>query len=206
MQSFTLVRFSDGILDAILKMSRTRANYWLEFVLDGALAIILLSEGLRRHAPFAAAVSLILLGLLIFSFMEYCFHRWMFHGSLRLLAQGHAAHHDNPAGYDSLPFFLPALMLSAFTGIGALLMPIDDTLLLASGIAFGYVAYGLSHYMIHHKRFRHSLTRKWAAYHHIHHYHPDSNYGVTTPLWDFVLGTRYVSNGRPSRPRPKISS
>jgi len=30
----------------------------------------------------------------------------------------------------------------------------------------------------------------------VHHYHPDSNFGVTTPLWDVLLGTRYVRQTR----------
>jgi sterol desaturase/sphingolipid hydroxylase (fatty acid hydroxylase superfamily) len=30
------------------------------------------------------------------------------------------------------------------------------------------------------------------AHHHIHHYHPETNFGVTSPLWDTILGTRFV--------------
>jgi len=204
MQGHAIRHFSDGVLDAIVRLSRSRANYWLEFVLDTALAATLLSAGLRRHGLSPAVVVLMLVGLLVFSFIEYCFHRWLYHGSLRLMAQGHAAHHRYPAGYDSLPFFLPALVLVGLTAAGAMLLPLDDALLIASGIAFGYVAYGFSHFMIHHIRFRHSLMRSWAAYHHIHHYHPDCNYGVSTPLWDVVLGTRYASTRRLARPRPDI--
>jgi sterol desaturase/sphingolipid hydroxylase (fatty acid hydroxylase superfamily) len=42
-------------------------------------------------------------------------------------------------------------------------------------------------------RFRRPLARRWAAAHHIHHYHPHSNFGVTTPLWDILLRTRYLA-------------
>ena len=201
MQGYPLERYSNGTLHALVRMSRTRANYWLEFIIDGALGIILLGEGVRSHIPLVTIALLALFGLFIFSFMEYCFHRWVFHGSLRLLALGHAAHHANPMGYDSLPFFLPAMVLSVLMGLGALLIPVGDIMSLAGGIAFGYVAYGLSHFFIHHRRFLPGLARKWAAFHHIHHYHPDRNFGVTTPLWDILLGTRYDSNASPSRPR-----
>ena len=204
MQGHGIRHFSEGVLDAMVRLSRTRANYWLEFVLDSALAATLLGEGLRRHGLSPAVVVFMLLGLLVFSFIEYCFHRWLYHGSLQLMAQGHAAHHGNPAGYDSVPFFLPALLLLAFIGLALLFLPASVVLLLSSGIAFGYVAYGLSHFMIHHIRFRHSLMRSWAAHHHIHHHHPDCNYGVSTPLWDVVLGTRYASARRLARPRPGI--
>ena len=95
-----------------------------------------------------------------------------------------------PHGFASLDWIV--LLLAAVTGLCALWMPAPDAWLLASGIAFGYVAYGIGHFMIHHRRFRHPLLRKWAARHHIHHHHPERNFGVTSPLWDAVLGTRYV--------------
>ncbi|MGA7983903.1 MAG: sterol desaturase family protein [Burkholderiales bacterium] len=183
---------SAALLDALFRLSRTRANYWLEPVLDTLLGVALLSAGLRHHVPLAGAVALILLGLLLFSFMEYVFHRWVFHGPLRPMARGHASHHADPRGYDSLPFFLPALVLFSVVALCALLAPTPDVWLLASGIAFGYVAYGVAHFMIHHRRFRVAWLRRWAARHHIHHHHPERNFGVTTPLWDALLATSYV--------------
>jgi len=185
-------RFAGLALDALVRMSRTRANYWLESVLDTALGAVLLAEGLRHHVPVQTALPLVLLGLFVFSFMEYVFHRWVFHGPPQPMARGHAAHHLAPRGYEALPFFVPALVLSGVTGLCALWMPAAYAWLLASGIAFGYVAYGVGHFMIHHRRFRNALLRRWAARHHIHHHHPERNFGVTSPLWDVVLGTRYV--------------
>ena len=149
---------STRVVDAVFRLSRTRANYWLESVLDTLLGVALLSAGLRHHVPLAAAVALILLGLFLFSFMEYVFHRWVFHGPLRPMARGHASHHADPRGYDSLPFFLPALVLFCVVALCALLAPAPDVWLLASGIAFGYVAYGVAHFMIHHRRFRSALA------------------------------------------------
>ena len=176
----------------VVRLSRTRVNYWLEPALDTALGAALLAEGLRHDVPGRTALLLVLLGLFVFSFMEYVVHRWMFHGPPQPMATGHAAHPREPRGYEALPFFVPALVLAAVTGLCALWMPAPDAWLLASGIAFGYVAYGIGHFMIHHRRFRHPLLRKWAARHHIHHHHPERNFGVTSPLWDAVLGTRYV--------------
>ena len=59
------------------------------------------------------------------------------------------------------------------------------------GIALGYLCYGLVHDAIHARRFQQPLLRRWAGLHHVHHHHPDTNFGVTTPLWDVVFGTRY---------------
>jgi 4-hydroxysphinganine ceramide fatty acyl 2-hydroxylase len=43
--------------------------------------------------PLAALLA-IALGLFAFSFVEYFFHRWMFHTRIPLFAQGHRMHHE----------------------------------------------------------------------------------------------------------------
>lgn len=184
-------------VDAIARMSTTPANYWAELVLDTVLGAVLLAEGWRRGVggPWIALLAC-LLGLFAFSFIEYFFHRWMFHTRIPLFEQGHRMHHERPLGYDSLPFFLPAVVLLALTGLLVVLMPTGFALLLAGSITFGYIIYGLVHFIIHHVRFKQPMLRRWAGAHHVHHYHPDTNFGVTTPLWDILLRTRYVRQPR----------
>jgi sterol desaturase/sphingolipid hydroxylase (fatty acid hydroxylase superfamily) len=184
-------------VDAIVRMSSTRTNYWAELGVDTTLGALLVVEGWRMHAgsPLVALLA-IGLGLFAFSFIEYFFHRWMFHTRVPLFEQGHRTHHEQPLGYDSLPFFLPAVVLLTLAGLFTLIMPTGFALLMAGAITFGYITYGLSHFTIHHVRFKHPWLRRWAGAHHIHHYHPDSNFGLTTPLWDVLLGTRYVRQAR----------
>lgn len=186
-------------VDAIVRMSSTRTNYWAELVLDAVLGLLLVVEGWRHDTgrPLIALLAC-LLGLFVFSFIEYFFHRWMFHTRVPLFEQGHRMHHERPLGYDSLPFFLPAVVLLVLAGLFMLIMPSGLAMLMAGSITFGYIAYGLSHFIIHHVRFRQPLLRRWAGAHHVHHYHPESNFGVTTPLWDVLLGTRYVRRSRKS--------
>ena len=184
-------------LDAIVRMSSTRTNYWAEVVVDSALAVLLIGEGWRRHTGGALTATLaVLLGLFTFSFVEYFFHRWMFHTRVPLFAEGHRLHHERPLGYDSLPFFLPGAVLLTLTGLCTLFLPTGFALLLMGAVTLGYIIYGLSHFTIHHVRFKQPLLRSWAAHHHVHHYHPDSNFGLTTPLWDVLLSTRYVRQPR----------
>lgn len=184
-------------VDAIVRMSSTRANYWAEVGVDTTLGLLLVVAGWRLHAgsPLTALLA-VGLGLFAFSFIEYFFHRWMFHTRVPLFEQGHRTHHEQPLGYDSLPFFLPAVVLLTLAGLFALIMPTGFALLMAGAITFGYIIYGLSHFIIHHVRFKHPWLRRWAGAHHVHHYHPDSNFGLTTPLWDVLLGTRYVRQAR----------
>ncbi|MEO7934805.1 MAG: sterol desaturase family protein [Dokdonella sp.] len=184
--------FASDVLNGIIRMSTTRANYWLEFAFTGSLATALLGAGVSLHrGSWLAAFFTVLSGLILFSFIEYLFHRWVFHGPDSMYRRGHDAHHLNPKGYDALPFFLPSAILLGLTALFALAMSRSSACLVTGAIAFGYVAYGLSHYFIHARRFRHPLLREWAANHHIHHHNPDANFGVTTSLWDHLLRTRY---------------
>ncbi|MDO1528894.1 sterol desaturase family protein [Fulvimonas sp. R45] len=196
MQATTKRNIMQAWLDAIVRMSSTRANYWLEVALDVGLGAILLAAGWQRSNGPGIALAAVATGLFAFSFIEYFFHRWMFHTRIPLFAQGHDKHHREPLGYDSLPFFLPAAILLGLTGLLVLVLPAGFTFLMAGAATFGYVAYGVSHFVIHHVRFKRPLLRRWAAAHHVHHYHPDSNFGVTSPLWDYLLGTRYVRQPR----------
>ena len=78
-------------------MSKTSLNYWSDFAIDIPLGIILIVTGLRNHELGFIPVPLaMLLGMFLFSFAEYSVHRWLFHGSVTVLAQGHHAHHENP--------------------------------------------------------------------------------------------------------------
>jgi len=186
-----------SFVDAVMRMSSTRANYWAEVAVDGVLAVLLFVEGWRHLAGgLMLGVLAIVIGLFAFSFVEYFFHRWMFHTRIPLFAQGHQLHHEKPLGYDSLPFFLPPAILIILTGMLMIVLPLGFTFLIMGAVTLGYIAYGLSHFTIHHVCFKHPLMRRWAGSHHVHHYHPDSNFGVTTPLWDVLLGTRYVREAR----------
>jgi len=190
----SLARAWQRTLRGIEQMSTTRANARAGLAADVLVSCVLLYLGLRRaELSPALGISVALFGLILFSFVEYCFHRWLFHGSVQVLEQGHRKHHEEPQAHDSLPFFLPpfvALLLACGLSVA---VPASAALLFTGGMAAGYAAYGLTHTIFHSVRFRLPLARRWAAAHHIHHYHPHSNFGVTTPLWDILLKTRYLS-------------
>jgi sterol desaturase/sphingolipid hydroxylase (fatty acid hydroxylase superfamily) len=197
--------FEQGV-QFIADMSETRENHYAGLACDVLISLVLLSIGLRRaEAHPALAVATLLAGVLLFTLIEYSFHRWLFHKPVPLFEPGHRKHHQDPLGHDSLPFFLPPVLVLMLAGLFALALPEAYALLLAGGIAAGYAAYGLSHVVIHATRFRHPLARRWAASHHVHHYHPDCNFGVTTPLWDILLGTRRVRPRQGNAPKDQAS-
>ncbi len=195
-------RFFDRAVAPIVRMSETRANHIGSLITDVLVGAALVWTGLH-HIGAHPGMALLAFGagLLLFSWVEYGFHRWLMHGSMPLVEPGHRRHHEHPNGHDSLPFFLPPIIVLALTGLFALLLPLGHALLVAGGLACGYAAYGLSHAIMHRRRFRHALGRRWAAFHHVHHYHPDTNFGVTSPLWDILLRTRHVSGSRTRKNR-----
>lgn len=181
-------------LQFLSRLSTSRFNANAGLAADCVVSIALLGAGLLRgDVRPTSAILIVSAGLVVFSLIEYCIHRWLFHGPLAAFEQGHRRHHEQPMGHDALPFFLPPLAMLALAWLLSLLIPAGEALLLAGAIAAGYAFYGLSHVTMHAVRFRNPLARRWAAAHHIHHNHPERNFGVTSPLWDLVLRTRYAS-------------
>ncbi|MGH8214046.1 MAG: sterol desaturase family protein [Rhodanobacteraceae bacterium] len=181
-------------LQLLSRLSTSRFNNYAGLSSDVAVAFSLLAAGLyHNELRMGWILWLVLCGLLIFSLLEYVVHRWLFHGPFEVFEQGHRRHHEEPRGYDALPFFLPPMAYLLLAALLTYVMATGSALLLAGSVAAGYAAYGLSHWSIHAYRFRHPLVRTWAAAHHIHHNHPERNFGVTSPLWDLLLRTQYLS-------------
>jgi len=177
----------------LARLSMTRFNANAGLACDVVVSLVVLAAGVYTNRfGILAPLATVAFGLFVFSLIEYSFHRWLFHVGRSAMREGHDKHHVDPHGYDALPFFLPPLGVLLMAGAFALVLPLSTALLLAGSIAAGYAAYGVAHTIIHAIRFRNRAAVKWAANHHIHHHHPDCNFGVTTPLWDIVLGTRYV--------------
>ena len=177
---------------SVARLSSTRINSWLGLAADIGVSVGLLWAGFRLlDFGIVSGLYVVCIGAFAFSFVEYCFHRWLFHGSAPIFEQGHHRHHELPRGYDSLPFFFAPLAILALAELLGFATTKVIALLFTGGFAAGYAAYGLSHTVIHRLRFQNQLMRRWAAAHHIHHCHPESNFGVTTPFWDIVMRTRY---------------
>jgi sterol desaturase/sphingolipid hydroxylase (fatty acid hydroxylase superfamily) len=138
-------------------------------------------------------------GLAVWSLFEYLFHRYVFHFMPRGEFQKrvsflfHGVHHQYPN--DKKRLVMP-IGLSLLIGVllFALSWPLFDTWVWAysAGFAVGYLAYDMTHYSIHH--FSHPRAKwfknLWKS--HLDHHYRDSTkgYGVSSPFWDRVFGTR----------------
>ena len=141
---------------------------------------------------------LFLLGVFLWTFMEYILHRFVFHyepkssWGKRLHFVMHGVHHDFPSDATrlvmapgiSLPlgafFYLLFWLVFGSTYVNAIF----------AGTMFGYVIYDTLHYATHHFKLNKGIGKWLRQYHMRHHFQdPDTRYGVSTPLWDYVFGT-----------------
>ncbi len=168
------------------------------------LFLILAVAELPSPAAWPVVLGGLAVGLFLWTLAEYVLHRFVFHFRPRTPRQErvaflmHGVHHAQPMVKTrlvmppavSLPLalsFYALFWLVVGLGLGARSWVAP----LFAGFLLGYLAYDLLHYSIHHARLR---TRPLAAlrrHHLLHHTQvPVSRYGVSTPLWDIVFGTR----------------
>ena len=131
-------------------------------------------------------------GLALWTAVEYGMHRWVLH---RL--KPHYQHHDEP---EVLEYIFAPLWLS---GIAAVVLWVLLALglgswqrgsLVMSGTVAGYLFYEALHVRLHSPVAGGPLLRALRKHHFYHHFADDTRcYGVTTPIWDYVLGTGPVS-------------
>jgi len=178
-------------------LSKKKLNYYFSFVFDTFTALLLLVVGallLQQSgwSLFLYTTAFFFSGFIFFGFVEYLFHRWIFHSRLSPAKSGHAAHHEDPRAILALPwFFDPIVFAIGWCIFYLILWDAGAASIAASGQIVRYVAYGLLHHSFHHADFRWQPWRRLRAYHNIHHELEDRNFGVSSPAWDYILGTHY---------------
>jgi len=169
-------------------------------------AYFLVREVLYRPANFSPLyIPLVfLLGLFLWTLVEYLLHRFVFHFRPRTPRQErivflfHGVHHAQPQCKTRLvmPPVASIPMAVIFYGLLTLLVGLvlgQPHLVgpLTSGLLIGYITYDLTHYATHHFRMRGKYLRYLKRYHMLHHYKtPDQRFGVSSPLWDIVFKTK----------------
>jgi sterol desaturase/sphingolipid hydroxylase (fatty acid hydroxylase superfamily) len=149
-----------------------------------------------------------LLGLLVWTLIEYSLHRFVFHFPARsprlqrLVYLFHGIHHQQPQCKTRLvmPPVVSIPLALLFYGLFQLLV---DELLglpqwlgpLFSGFVVGYLGYDLIHYAVHHFRMNRGFLKSLKRHHMLHHFKtPGQRFGVSSPLWDIVFGTKPADN------------
>ena len=90
-----------------------------------------------------------------------------------------------------MPWFIVTAVMAGVWYVLAYRLQLHFILGFLAGVLAGFVFYGLFHHVHHHFHFKNRQYRRLRAHHFIHHQYPDSNFGVTSRLWDHVFGTTY---------------
>jgi sterol desaturase/sphingolipid hydroxylase (fatty acid hydroxylase superfamily) len=149
------------------------------------------------------AVSTFAAGLTGFTLFEYLLHRFIFHRHFGTERAGritafltHGYHHSYPndSGRLVLPPMLSLPVAALIAAVYVLCLPRALAAAAFAGTATGYVAYDSMHWWLHHGRARTRVGRFLKRYHALHHGdHRGGRFGVSTPLWDVLLGTYSVA-------------
>lgn len=159
---------------------------------------ILLMLAISSHEkPHTLAIHF-MLGILLWSFLEYLIHRFLFHLPFdgkqvtKLKHLLHGIHHVDPN--DPLRLVAPPVMsltiLFLLFGLLSLFFTSAVILALGSGIVAGYLFYDYCHYALHHFNFKNKIFKYLKRKHFSHHFKDKHmNFGVSSPLWDVVFRT-----------------
>lgn len=177
----------------MFSLEHGKLGYNADFVVYG-IAVAGFALALAVAAPrveWSRCLFLVLLGLAIWSLVEYLLHRFVLH---RLLPfrRWHAVHHQRPKARISTPTIFSAALILVLTFLPMLFVAgLWSAVALTLGVLMGYLAYSLTHHAIHHwhgnsmwlKRRKH-----WHALHHRKLANP-GYYAVTSTFWDRMFGS-----------------
>ena len=168
---------------------------------------IFLALGIAGRAPGSSrlgVLGLYVVGVLFWSLLEYVLHRYVFHFEPRgprlkwVWYLIHGVHHEQPQCKTRLvmPPILSVPLALLFYGlfhvlVGGLLGAPRAVAPLFAGTVTGYLAYDMMHYAEHHLAMQWGPLKYLKRYHLLHHFKtPEERFGVSSPLWDVVFGTR----------------
>ena len=151
----------------------------------------------RRQLSFVAVAALFLLGILLWTLIEYLIHRYIFHyepktrWGKQLHFVIHGVHHDYPNDARRLvmPPVISIPLAFLFFGLFFLIFGSLAPAVFA-GLVFGYLCYDMLHYATHHLAMKSGMWLWLKQYHLRHHFKDDHvGYGISSPLWDYVFRT-----------------
>jgi 4-hydroxysphinganine ceramide fatty acyl 2-hydroxylase len=167
-----------------------------------AFGLILYTQ-MKTNLTNYQVVSLFFGGWLLFTFVEYLVHRYVYHmeastpKKVKMQYTMHGVHHDYPKDKQRLamPPFLSVTISTILLLIFELLLDKYSFSFLA-GFLVGYAFYLLVHYSVHIFRMPNNFLKALWINHSIHHYSPeDAMFGVSSPIWDYVFGTANKKKG-----------
>lgn len=163
-------------------------------LLFGGLALA--DRGLAAAPAFALSL---VVGIVVWTLVEYLIHRFVYHRAPVLTAL-HEAHHRDPAAYIGVPSFFSSGLIIAVSYLS--LRGYEPILAdgFTCGMLIGYAAYIVVHHATHHWAIRPGDWFYEARVRHMaHHYHDDADFGVSVGFWDRLFRTAGARRSRTAR-------
>lgn len=136
-------------------------------------------------------ISILLVGILSWTFYEYLMHRFLFHHHPWFVDQ-HDDHHAKPKALIGNKPWMTAVATAVVWGLIWTIAGVDIASAYTSGLLLGYLIYSGIHVNLHHgdpETFSRTLAKLYR-HHAGHHRGGKTNFGVTVDWWDRVFGTK----------------
>lgn len=157
-----------------------------------------------RHQPVLTLMSMWAMGLFVWTLIEYCMHRFLFHlddhlpdhpVALTLHFLLHGIHHYLPMDRYRLvlPPTLFVLLAYPFYRLVFAIFPYYMACLGFAGGTLGYIMYDVTHYVLHHTTLPAYLQRVKKVHLEHHYKNYELGFGVTLDFWDVVFGTEITT-------------
>lgn len=189
----TAQMFSNPILERI-----TRTHILVPITMFIVLGGVSIYYGIQKtDLQWSSAALLFIAGYFGFTLVEYMMHKHFFHMEPdtyikdKLQYTVHGVHHDYPKDKDRLamPPFVSAFYAAILYLVFKLIMG-NLAYYFLPGFLLGYALYLGIHYLVHAIPPPKNFMKVLWLNHAIHHYKdPDVAFGVSTSLWDHILGT-----------------
>jgi sterol desaturase/sphingolipid hydroxylase (fatty acid hydroxylase superfamily) len=181
----------------IARLGLGSTNYWLTFISDPLTVVFFIfwEIFMLRSRPWLVALTF-MVGLGTWTFVEYAFHRWIYHKGYTAAHAGHMVHHKSPETLIAMPWFVVTAVFGGLWYVSARLVQAHHVLSVLAGILLGFVIYGGFHHILHRFDFQFRWYRRLRAHHVVHHHFPDRNFGVTSRFWDQMLKTAHYHKSR----------
>ncbi|MCX5497063.1 sterol desaturase family protein [Kaistia dalseonensis] len=174
-------------------------GYYSDFLVYPLVMIGLAAVPIATREPASALAWLgaAVVGLCLWTLVEYLAHRFILH-KVPYFRGLHDAHHAAPGDLISTPIWMSFLVLVASFLAAWWLLGLDLGSGAIFGLTAGYLYYSFLHHILHHWRIVpgspfYGLKHKHALHHHR---HDEGNFGVTSLFWDHVFGTALAAPGR----------
>jgi hypothetical protein len=193
---------------------KARTRFYPATIVLCAYSLPLLGVALYRHP--GTALSFLFMGIAAWTALEYVVHRFILHGRFpdgggfwkhrvhTFFDTMHGDHHQRPWDGMYINGYLDALPFAGLFAVVSFLAPYYTAPVLVAGLLLSYVVEEWVHYSVHFHRFQ-SPYFQYIRFHHWYHHSPrgrDRAFGLTSGLWDDILGSTRIPESirRGSRP------